>query len=239
MTYFGYLGLVLLPLLVACGQSNDNASALDESRPYATVAVDASDGVCDFRWNGRQVSIDQLQQEAMSMLEALIEDRGGVESMTESDLPSVTIETLSMSPFGCSALALAMVQSAGFYEAKLHTTNDDREVRALVSISPMLEEIAVTRIWLSTSEPIRWEDEPIDIATLRQRAAAVPASDYDRIALVLTADEDVLVRDVQDALAAVSDGGILAELAACSTSDLDSTTDSRRMTLPLPSCEGK
>ena len=69
---------------------------------------------CEVYWNLTRVDSQELYDRAVGRLEDLIEEAGGVENMTEDDLPEVHIRGDVDTPWRCIGGPIYMMQRAGF-----------------------------------------------------------------------------------------------------------------------------
>ncbi|MBC7985641.1 MAG: biopolymer transporter ExbD [Sphingomonadaceae bacterium] len=69
---------------------------------------------CEVYWNQTRVNAQELYDRAAERLESLIERAGGVENMTEDDLPEVHIRGDVRTPWRCVGGPIYMMQRAGF-----------------------------------------------------------------------------------------------------------------------------
>ena len=71
-------------------------------------------GTCEVYWNLTKVDSDQLLERAVQKLEKLIEDVGGVENVTEENMPEAHIRGDINTPYKCIGGAVITMQRAGF-----------------------------------------------------------------------------------------------------------------------------
>ncbi|MES2904678.1 MAG: biopolymer transporter ExbD [Pseudomonadota bacterium] len=71
-------------------------------------------GTCEVYWNLTKVDSDQLLERAVQKLETLIEDVGGVENVTEENMPEAHIRGDTNTPYKCIGGAVITMQRAGF-----------------------------------------------------------------------------------------------------------------------------
>lgn len=74
----------------------------------------ADNGACEVYWNLTPVSSSELLNRAVSHIEDEIEAAGGVENMTEDDLPEVHIRGDVGTPWRCIGGPIFIMQQAGF-----------------------------------------------------------------------------------------------------------------------------
>ncbi|MCA1748570.1 MAG: ExbD/TolR family protein [Parasphingopyxis sp.] len=79
-----------------------------------SLSIREEGGQCQVFWNLTPVSSQELYNRAVERLEDLIERMGGVENMTEDDLPEVHIRADVETPWRCVGGPIFMMQSAGF-----------------------------------------------------------------------------------------------------------------------------
>jgi biopolymer transport protein ExbD len=71
-------------------------------------------GTCEVYWNLTKVTSDELLDRAVKKLEQLIEDVGGVENVTEENMPEAHIRGDVNTPYKCIGGAIFTMQRAGF-----------------------------------------------------------------------------------------------------------------------------
>src|SRR5687768_7814934 len=71
-------------------------------------------GSCEVYWNLTQVTSQELQDRAVKKLEDLIEDVGGVENVTEENMPEAHIRGDINTPYKCIGGTIYTMQRAGF-----------------------------------------------------------------------------------------------------------------------------
>ena len=71
-------------------------------------------GTCEVYWNLTKVNSDELLQRAVKKLEDTIRDVGGVENITEENMPEAHIRGDINTPFRCIGGAMYTMQRAGF-----------------------------------------------------------------------------------------------------------------------------
>ena len=71
-------------------------------------------GTCEVYWNLEKVNSDQLLDKAVSKLEQLIRDVGGVDKVTEDNMPEAHIRGDINTPYKCIGGTVFTMQRAGF-----------------------------------------------------------------------------------------------------------------------------
>ena len=71
-------------------------------------------GTCEVYWNLTRVNNEQLLDRAVKKLEDLIEDVGGVENVTEENMPEAHIRGDVNTPYKCIGGTIFTMQRAGF-----------------------------------------------------------------------------------------------------------------------------
>ncbi len=71
-------------------------------------------GTCEVYWNLTKVDSEQLLERAVDKLEKLIEEVGGVENVTEENMPEAHIRGDVNTPYKCIGGAVITMQRAGF-----------------------------------------------------------------------------------------------------------------------------
>ena len=74
----------------------------------------AADGSCEVYWNLQKVSSKELLDRAVKKLEDEIERQGGVENITEENMPEAHIRGDINTPYKCVGGAVYTMQRAGF-----------------------------------------------------------------------------------------------------------------------------
>ena len=72
------------------------------------------DGSCEVYWNLTKVTSDELLDRAVKKLEQLIKDVGGVENVTEENMPEAHIRGDVNTPYKCIGGTVFTMQRAGF-----------------------------------------------------------------------------------------------------------------------------
>jgi biopolymer transport protein ExbD len=72
------------------------------------------DGSCEVYWNLEKVTAEQLLDKAAKKLEAEIEKAGGVDAITEENMPEAHIRGDVNTPYKCVGGAVFTMQRAGF-----------------------------------------------------------------------------------------------------------------------------
>jgi len=71
-------------------------------------------GTCEVYWNLTKVTSQELQDRAVKKLEDLIKDVGGVENVTEENMPEAHIRGDVNTPYKCIGGTIYTMQRAGF-----------------------------------------------------------------------------------------------------------------------------
>ena len=71
-------------------------------------------GTCEVYWNLTPVTSEQLLERAVTKLEDLIENVGGVENVTEENMPEAHIRGDVNTPYKCIGGTIFTMQRAGF-----------------------------------------------------------------------------------------------------------------------------
>ena len=71
-------------------------------------------GTCEVYWNLTRVNNEELLDRAVKKLEKLIEDVGGVQNVTEENMPEAHIRGDVNTPYKCIGGAIFTMQRAGF-----------------------------------------------------------------------------------------------------------------------------
>jgi biopolymer transport protein ExbD len=78
-----------------------------------SVKADAN-GTCEVYWDLTKVNSDELLDRAVKKLEKLIKDVGGVQNVTEDNMPEAHIRGDINTPYKCIGGAVFTMQRAGF-----------------------------------------------------------------------------------------------------------------------------
>ncbi|MGZ8335063.1 MAG: ExbD/TolR family protein [Allosphingosinicella sp.] len=78
------------------------------------LTVRATNGVCEVYWGLTRMDSQQLLDRAVADLEAKIANLGGVENLTEENMPEVHIRGDINTPYRCIGGAVFTMQRAGF-----------------------------------------------------------------------------------------------------------------------------
>jgi biopolymer transport protein ExbD len=78
------------------------------------VKANSKNGQCEVYWGMERVNSQQLLDRAVKRLEKLIKDVGGVQNVTEENMPEVHIRGDRGTPFRCIGGTMYMMQMAGF-----------------------------------------------------------------------------------------------------------------------------
>jgi len=71
-------------------------------------------GTCEVYWNMQRVTQKELLDRAVAKLEKLIRDVGGVENVTEENMPEAHIRGDVNTQYKCVGAAIISMQQAGF-----------------------------------------------------------------------------------------------------------------------------
>ncbi len=78
------------------------------------LSIRAPTGACEVYWGNSLVNSQELLERGQARLEALIADIGGVENITEENMPEVHIRGDINTPYRCIGGAIYTMQYAGF-----------------------------------------------------------------------------------------------------------------------------
>ena len=79
-----------------------------------SLSIKSENGECQVFWNLTRVDSTELYDRAAARLEDLINAKGGVQNMTEDDLPEVHIRSDVATPWRCVGGPIYIMQRAGF-----------------------------------------------------------------------------------------------------------------------------
>jgi hypothetical protein len=176
---------ILIVLIAACaacaprgaGNEAGNAAAITASEPAATISVAAAQGgACAARWDGAAVTRDQILERGAAMLQAAIERIGGVQNLTEDNIPYLRLEAPADVAMACVAPALGAVQRVGFSKVALRLSGG-RPTADVVAQLPLIGEGDARPsvvVALGANGGMTWNGEAIDLAGLSARAPAGP-----------------------------------------------------------------
>jgi len=86
-----------------------------ETKPEnVNLTVRAVDGQCEVYWDLQRVNSEQLYDRAVRELEDLLERVGGVDNVTEENMPEAHIRGDVNTPYRCIGGAIFAIQRAGF-----------------------------------------------------------------------------------------------------------------------------
>jgi len=152
--------------------ANEAAAGPDrEAGELALVSiVRAPDGSCTVRWDGQPVADSAVQERAVRVLEALIQQLGGPQNLTT--MPKVVLEAPQDAPYTCFRSPIDQLASAGFAEIALRFAGRgpgaDRIIRVpFPSASQPLRPFATFDLRADGS--VHMDGHPLDPAQLRER----------------------------------------------------------------------
>jgi hypothetical protein len=173
--------IVLIATFAACaprgaGNETGNAVEVNAGQPEATLSVAAAQGgVCAMRWDGTAVTSEQARARGTAVLEAAIARLGGIENITEDNLPYVRLEAPSGAALPCVAPALGALQRAGFPKIALRPAGG-RPVSDAIAMLLFDEEGREVRpstiVALGAGGGMTLNGQPVDLAGLSARAPA-------------------------------------------------------------------
>lgn len=79
-----------------------------------SLSIRQDNGRCEVFWNLTPVDSTELYDRAVARLEDLIDSHGGVENMTEDDLPEVHVRADVTTPWRCVGGPIFIMQQAGY-----------------------------------------------------------------------------------------------------------------------------
>ena len=207
------LAVSRLILAVACAASPIAGAAaavsqalFDPMPPAATVTIG---GDCRARWNGEPVADEQILDRSVAVLEAGIESIGGVENVTEHNIPYLRLEAPPETPWRCLAPALLEMQRSGMAWVDLH------DQRANFAWGGQERSEPPVYIELQADGRLAWNRQPVDADALRGRVRDM--GDDARIPdnLVLFVGAEAAFGEVHQLLRTLNDAGGVATLAIC------------------------
>lgn len=168
----------------------EEQSAREESGAAATITVaEAPAGGCAMEWDGRAVSEQELTDRGVAVIEAGIERVGGIEHITETNLPYPRVEAAPDTGWSCVRPALAAFASTGFMRVELHPRGERRSPAiAFLPIPVGAPNPNPSRVEIGADGAISWNGETVDANLLRQRADAAVAGMPEDLAVSAAAD---------------------------------------------------
>ncbi|HEV7660922.1 MAG TPA: hypothetical protein VGO55_13870 [Allosphingosinicella sp.] len=241
------IALLLAAACAACAPAGGNnvqqANAASEAAAadaVAVVTVAAPGGACAFTWNGNPTTRAAIVAQGEALARATIRERGGIGAMTERTFPYARVEAAAALPFDCVALALGDLQRAGFPSVTLRLAGGggaaDHRAYVINSHDGPYTPRAITM--MGTGARLAWNEEEIDLATLRRRARALRGSAVTPDDFVLVPAGDTDFGAVHAAVGTVRAAGLDLYLAGCAR-EAGSDPRSRAVwgsTRPPPRC---
>jgi biopolymer transport protein ExbD len=203
-------GLIGMALLAAScsppgdGNGSDGAGAARGPEPTAVIAAaGGGEGGCSFSWNGEEVTQDQLLERGVMAIQRAIEEVGGIEALTDKNMPFLRLEAASNAPYSCTGPALRAMERAGFADVVLRPSADraaDHRIDLPLGPPPASRhpEMVPIIVRIEKDGRLTWDGTAIDSAGLRERLGAArsmappvdlfvaPSADSDFMALYET-----------------------------------------------------
>ncbi|MEA3014502.1 MAG: hypothetical protein QOD42_3047 [Sphingomonadales bacterium] len=239
--------LLLAATCTACAPAGGNnvqdgnaAAAAGAADPVAVVTVAAPGGACAFTWNGNPATRAAIVAQGDALARATIRERGGIAAMTERTFPYARVEAAAALPFDCVALALGDLQRAGFPSVTLRLAGGggaaDHRAYVMNGHDGPYNPRAIAM--MGTGARLAWNEEEIDLATLRARARALRGKAVTPDDFVLVPAGDTDFGAVHAAVGTVRAAGLDLYLAGCAreASDDPRTRAVWGSTRPPPHC---
>jgi hypothetical protein len=195
--------------------ASDAAAA--EPAAVAVVTVAAPGGTCAFTWNGNAATRAAIVAQGEAVARAAIRERGGIGAMTERTFPFARVEAAAALPFDCVALALGDLQRAGFPSVTLRLAGGggaaDHRAYVMNSHDGPYNPQAITM--MGTGARLAWNEQEIDLATLRRWARALRGRAVTPDDFVLVPAGDTDFGAVHAAVGAVRAEGLDLYMAGC------------------------
>ncbi|MBC7985899.1 MAG: hypothetical protein H7X93_04410 [Sphingomonadaceae bacterium] len=185
----------------------EEQSARDEAGPAATITIaEAPAGGCAMEWDGRPVSEQELTERGIAVMDAGIERIGGIERITETNLPYLRVEASPDMAWSCVRPALAALARTGFARVELRPDGARGSPQiAFFQIEGSEPHPLVRRVEIGADGAVSWDGEAVDADLLRQRADAVVAGMPEDIAVSAAADAPFSA--VHETIGAIRRGG--------------------------------
>ena len=216
--------LLLAAACAACAPAGGNnvqqanaAADAPAPGPVAAVTVAAPGGACAFTWNGNAATRAAIVAQGEAVARATIRERGGIAAMTERTFPYARLEAAAALPFDCVALALGDLQRAGFpsVELRLAGGGGAADHRAYVINSHDGPYTPRAIVMMGTGARLAWNEDEIDLATLRAYARGLRGSAVTPDDFVLIPAGDTDFGAVHAAVGTVRAAGLELYLAGC------------------------
>jgi hypothetical protein len=213
-------GLIILSLLaLSCSppeERNEAAGRAGGRGPGAVVVASSGGGQgCSYRWDGEPVSQEELLAKGVKLIMHAIEDVGGIEKITEENMPYPRLEASAGEPYSCTGPALREMRRAGFAHVMLKTPGaaspDQRADFPMVGYEPRPEH-AVVR--LEKDGRITWNGEAVDKAGLGERAR-LAATMRPPVDLFVAPSADSDFATLHEAMRAIEAANMEASLSGC------------------------
>jgi hypothetical protein len=218
------IALLLAATCAACAPAGGNnaqaanaAADAGTADPAAVVTVAAPGGACAFTLNGNVATREAIVAQGEALARATIRRRGGIAAMTERTFPYARVEAAAALPFDCVALALGDLQRAGFPSVQLRVAGGgaaaDHRAYVMNSHDGPYNPRAI--VMMGTGARLAWNEDEIDLATLRGYARALRGTAVTPDDFVLVPAGDTDFGAVHAAVGTVRAAGLDLYLAGC------------------------
>jgi hypothetical protein len=218
--------LLLMAVTTGCGRSGDTnlqqaaadgqgpAPAAAARDPLAVIGVAMTGGACAFTLNGRPATREALRTEGLALVQQVMRRPDGAAAMTDEDRPAARIEATADLPFDCAAFALGDLRSIGFTWVMLRVPGaPDQRISVFNNHDGPYTPRAIVQ--MGTGARIAWQEQEIDLPTLRQRAAALRRATSVPDDFVLLPAADTEFGAVHRAVGTVREAGLDLFLGGC------------------------
>ncbi len=203
--------LLILGASVA-GPLQATASALWQdplsARPVAGTIAIAAD--CQARWEGTPVTQEQILERTVAIVEAAIDRVGGVQNVTEENLPHLRVEAAPELPWQCVGPTLLAIQRSGIVEVALR---DQRAYFTMALHGP--GEPAAVQVDIAAGGELSWNGERLPVGALAGRVQTLGDAAWGPDSLFVNIDGRATFGDVYRLLQVVNEAGREATLASC------------------------
>lgn len=145
----------------------------DDRPPAATVkVVRASQGDCSARWEGEDITSEELYDRSIHILE-LVVDEVGVENLTYDNMPFLRLEAAPEVAWSCLLPAIDVLQRVGFVGVALRPDTDPtaREVFLYFTLHGGPPTTLSVILELGQAGSMTWNGERIELVGLRERTS--------------------------------------------------------------------
>ena len=208
--------IAALLLVASCSPPRQENTAGSTAGPAAVVmAISGAGEDCSIRWNGETIPRELVVDNSVKLIMRTIEELGGVDRVTEENMPYLRLEAAGDTRYSCTGPILREMERAGFAHVVLKRSAgpgaDQRANFPLLTDVPGGES-AILR--LEKGGRMSWDGEAIDRTVLRERARLARAmSPPVNLFVAPSADSDFTT--LHDALRTIEREKMHAFLSGC------------------------